>query len=173
MFERITEESFDAVFPLLEEAFPITELRTEAGQRSLLQEEQYRLYGVKKGGRFAAVLAVWDFLDFVYIEHFAVKKEERSGGFGGLVLDAFAAEMKKPLVLEVEEPTDALTRRRIGFYQRHGLVYNPYFYLQPPLREGNQPLPLKLMTKPNGISEDTFRRYQKELYRVVYKYAEK
>ena len=29
MFERITEKTFDEIFPLLESAFPVTELRVK------------------------------------------------------------------------------------------------------------------------------------------------
>ena len=50
MFERITKETFDEIFPLLEEAFPVTELRVKEDQKSLLGEEYYRLYGVRKDG---------------------------------------------------------------------------------------------------------------------------
>ena len=47
-----------------------------------------------------------------------------------------------------------------------------YFYLQPPLRKENALLPLKLMTNPDGIDEETFAYYRKRLYEVVYKYTE-
>ena len=170
MFERITEATFDEIFPLLEEAFPVTELRVKEEQRSLLGEACYRLYGVRKDGGFAAVFGVWEIDDFLYIEHFAVKKEYRNGGYGGSWLDALLEEKGKSMVLEVEVPEDDLTRRRIGFYQRHGLVYNDYPYLQPPLRKGNALLPLRLMTKPAAIDEMTYERYKKRIYAVVYKY---
>lgn len=42
---------------------------------------------------------------------FAVKEEYRNGGYGGMLLDALLAEKKRPMVLEVELPEDALTRR--------------------------------------------------------------
>ena len=45
MFERITEKTFDEIFPLLESAFPVTELRVQEDQRALLGEPCYRLYG--------------------------------------------------------------------------------------------------------------------------------
>ena len=170
MFERITEETFDEIFPLLEEAFPVTELRVKEDQKSLLGEECYRLYGVRKDGRFAAVFGVWEIDDFLYIEHFAVRKDCRNGGYGGICLDALLEEKAKPMVLEVEVPEDEMTRRRVGFYERHGLVYNDYPYLQPPLRKGNELLPLRLMTKPTAIDEATYERYKKRMYAVVYKY---
>lgn len=172
MFERITEETFDAVFPLLEDAFPVTELRTKEDQRALLGEKAYVLYGVRKESEFTAVFATWETEEFLFIEHFAVKEEYRNGGYGGFLLDTFLKGIHKPVVLEVEEPTDELTRRRIAFYERHGMVYNVYFYLQPPLRRGNALLPLKLMTSPGRIDEMTFEQYRKRIYEVVYQYAE-
>lgn len=172
MFERITEKTFEEIFSLLESSFPVTELRNKEAQRALLKEEAYMLYGVRKNGRFAAVFAVWEIDEFLFIEYFAVKEEERNGGCGGALLDTLLRQKNRPVVLEVEEPTDALTRRRIAFYERHGLVYNPYFYLQPPLRKGDAFLPLKLMTAPEGIDAETFERYKERLYAVVYKYRE-
>lgn len=170
MFERITEDTFDEIFSLLEEAFPVTELRIKEDQKRLLQEENYLLYGVRKDGDFAAVFATWEIDDFLYIEHFAVKKELRTNGYGGFLLDTFLKEKEKQTVLEVELPQDELARRRIGFYERHGLVYNAYPYLQPPLRKGNELLPLRFMTYPAEIDEKTFERYKKQMYRIVYRY---
>ena len=170
MFERITEECFDEIFPLLEQAFPETELRIKQDQRALLQEPCYRLYGVRREGAFAAVFATWEIDDFLYIEHFAVKEEYRNGGYGGGLLDALLEEKGRPMVLEVELPEDALTKRRIGFYQRHGLVFNDYPYLQPPMRKGQGMLPLRLMTKPAALDEETYRRYKKQIHSIVYKY---
>ena len=88
MFERITEKTFDEIFPLLESAFPVTELRMKEDQRALLKEPCYRLYGVRREGVFAATFATWEIEDFLYIEHFAVKEEYRNGGYGGMLLDA-------------------------------------------------------------------------------------
>ena len=170
MFERITKKTFDEIFPLLEAAFPVTELREKERQKAMLSEECYRLYGVRKEGVFAAVFATWEIDDFLYIEHFAVKEEHRNGGYGGKLLDALLEEKGRPMVLEVEEPEDELTRRRIGFYERHGLVYNDYPYLQPPMRAGQDMLPLRLMTKPSAIDAVTYERYKKQIYRIVYKY---
>lgn len=171
MFERITEETFDAIFPLLEASFPVTELRTKEDQRRLLQEEGYRLYGVpQEGGGYGAVFATWEIDDFFYIEHFAVREEYRNHGYGGHLLEEMLAWKNRPMVLEVELPEDELTRRRIGFYQRHGLVFNSYRYLQPPMRKGQDMLPLRLMTRPAAIDEPTYQRYRSKIHSIVYKY---
>ena len=170
MFERITKETFDEIFPLLEDAFPVTELREKERQRALLKEPCYRLYGVRRDGGFAAVFAVWEIEEFLYIEHFAVKEAYRNGGWGGRLLDCFLEEKARPTVLEVELPVDALTKRRIGFYQRHGLFFNEYPYLQPPMREGQEALPLRLMTSPAAIDAEVYRSYKKRIHSMVYRY---
>ncbi len=170
MFERITEKSFEEIFPLLEAAFPVTELREKENQRALLAEPCYRLYGVRKEEEFAAVFATWEIDDFLYIEHFAVKECYRNGGYGGRLLDSLLQRKGRPTVLEVEVPTDALTKRRVGFYQRHGLIFNSCPYLQPPMREGQEMLPLRLMTKPTALDAATYQRYKKSIYRTVYQY---
>ena len=74
------------------------------------------------------------------------------------------------MVLEVELPEDELTCRRIGFYQRHGLVFNSYRYLQPPMRKGQDMLPLRLMTRPAALDEPTYQRYRSKIHSIVYKY---
>lgn len=172
MFQRITEETFGTVYPLLEAAFPVTELREKERQKALLREPCYRLFGVPGGDGMRAVFAVWEIEDFLYIEHFAVREDCRNGGFGGQLLDRLLAEAGKPAVLEVEVPEDGLTKRRIGFYERHGFVYNTYPYLQPPMREGQGMLPLMLMTNPSAIDEKTYGRYKMLIHRIVYHYEE-
>lgn len=171
MFERITEATFDAIFPLLEEAFPVTELREKENQRQLLREDAYRLYGVPhEESGYGAVFATWEIDDFLYIEHFAVKPEYRNSGYGGRLLEELLAWKARPLVLEVELPEDEMTRRRIGFYERHGLCYNAYPYLQPPMRKGQDFLPLRLMTAPTVIDAPTYQSYREKIHRMVYKY---
>lgn len=173
MFERIMkDDQFEEVYSILAAAFPITELRTKEKQRELLSREGYRLYGVKEetDGYFA-VIAAWELAeDFVYLEHFAVAEEKRNGGRGGELLEKFLAWYGKKAVLEVEVPEDELTKRRVGFYQRHGFFFNEYPYLQPPMRKGQEMLPLRLMTRPKPIQEEEYQRYRDLIHRQVYRY---
>lgn len=172
MFRRITEETFDEAYPLLESAFPVTELREKERQRALLREPCYRLYGAAGETGLQAVFAVWEIADFLYIEHFAVREDCRGNGCGGSLLERLVAEKGRPVVLEVEPPEDGLTRRRVAFYERHGFVYNEYPYLQPPMRKGQGMLPLMLMTHPFAIGEGTYERYKTLIYKIVYHYEE-
>ena len=71
-------------------------------------------------------------------------------------------------MLEVELPEDEITRRRVGFYRRHGLALNERFYQQLPLRDGDSPTPMFLMSFPCPLTDAEFVRVRREIYRHVY-----
>lgn len=173
MLERISMDTFDEIYPILEEAFPVEELREKERQKALLDKPQYRLFGMKNEyGVLQGAIAMWDFEDFIYIEHFAIKPSFRNGGFGGKKLREIIAWAGRPVVLEVELPTDEMTKRRVGFYERHGFLFNEYPYLQPPMRVGQEMLPLRLMTMPEKISQDVYEKYKRTIHRIVYSFEE-
>ena len=72
------------------------------------------------------------------------------------------------ICLEVEFPDNEISRRRIGFYERNGFVLNNYPYIQPPISEGRNPVPLKIMTTDKGITEEQFNKIRALLYKYVY-----
>jgi GNAT superfamily N-acetyltransferase len=173
MFERIYKDTFSTVYPILQEAFPVEELREKQRQKALLDQPRYRLYGMKEeSGILQGVIALWDFDDFLYVEHFAIQSFFRNEGIGGKRLDEMINWAGKPIVLEVEVPKDGFTLSRVRFYERHGFIFNQYPYLQPPMRAGQVMLPLRLMTMPQKLSEDEYKRYKSLIYKVVYNYEE-
>lgn len=174
MFERVlTKDDFEKVYPILAQSFPETEVRAKEDQLALIENECYHLYAIKdEEEKTGGVIAAWELSDdFLYIEHFATLPEKRNHGFGGEMLDLFVEWNGKNVVLEVELPEDALTRRRIGFYERHGFVWNDYPYMQPPMRKGQEPLPLRLMTKPTALDVETYERYRSDIHQNVYRYT--
>lgn len=172
MFEQLTAQDFDSVFALMQLSFPDDEFRTREGQRALLDNPVYRLYGLRaEDGRLAALCAAWQLEQVLFIEHLAVDPTLRSGGLGGRLLDELVASSEKPVFLEVEPPQDTWSRRRIGFYERHGFFLNEYPYLQLPLREGQSPKPLLVMTSGAPLSEKTFALMRDEVYARVYNAA--
>ena len=69
----------------------------------------------------------------------------RGRGYGSEALAMLIARTEQPLILEAEPPTDELTRRRIGFYERSGFTLYDYPYVQPAYTADSQPVPLCLM----------------------------
>ena len=95
--------------------------------------------------KLLGLLTTWHFEEFIYIEHFAIDPTLRSQGYGSEALKAFIHEHGKPIVLEAEPPTEALSIRRIKFYERIGLTLYDFPYMQPAYTEDSHPVELRLM----------------------------
>lgn len=169
MLERLNALDFEDVFRLMALSFPENEYRTREDQRALLDDPDYRLYGLRGEAGVSALCAVWALSDRLFIEHLAVDPSQRNGGVGGRFLDDVIAACKMPAVLEVEPPETEMARRRIGFYQRHGFFLNDYEYYQPPMRAGQEKLPLLLMTTGAPLNRGEFEALRRDIYARVYK----
>lgn len=172
----LTEEDFEAVWRIMEQSFPPEERRTKEGQRKLFGHPAYRLYGMlacpEKKEELGAFLAVWDFPEFLFLEHFAVDERLRGGGIGAGLLGELFDSCGKSVVLEVEPPEGEMTRRRIGFYERNGFSLNDYSYVQPSLAKGQPAIPLKLMSRPGTLSPQQFADVKRVLLKEVYRCPE-
>lgn len=168
MFEMLKTEEFNEMFSIMEKSFPLDEYRPYNEQKALFENEYYNVYAVKEE-KVKGFIAVWDFPEFLYIEHFAVSPEFRNQGIGEKILKELKALFNKPLCLEVEPPENALTKRRIGFYERNGFFLNAYPYTQPPISKGKNPVPLMIMSTGKELSESEFHIIKNTLYKNVYK----
>lgn len=170
MIRKINKEDFDGVFRIMEKSFPIDEFRTYEEQKALMDNNLYSIYGnYGENGGVKAFIAVWEFSEFVYVEHFAVDPDCRNGGLGGKILHALMSQTDKPVCLEVEPPETEMAERRINFYRRNGFFLNEYPYMQPAISKGRNPLPLMIMTTGSSISQEKFQDIRDTLYKEVYK----
>ena len=164
MLQRINETNFPEIYRIMQASFSDDEYRPYDEQLALFEEPEYRIYYMPAG-----FLAVWEFESFIYVEHFAVDPALRNSGTGSAMLQELVKQYQKPICLEVELPEDELTRRRIGFYERNGFVFNEYPYIQPPISKGKSPVPLRIMTYKSEITREEFQKMKEILYRRVYK----
>ncbi len=164
----LNDADFDSVFDLMSSSFPKDEMRSREKQFLLLDKEEYQLWGVKDGNLLCGFFALWEFSDFIYIEHFAVAEHMRCSGFGGKMLDLLCSTAKKQIILESELPENELAARRINFYIRHGFYKNGYPYIQPPMEEGRSPIPLCIMSFNGEIDKARFENIKSTLYKKVY-----
>jgi len=171
-------KQFERVYEIMSASFPVTEYRTKVGQEELLVRPEYRLLTERdEEERIIAFLAVWEFPELRFIEHLAVDPSVRGGGVGNKLVrkcleEQLGEQSVKPTILEVELPKDELSARRISFYERLGFRLNEYSYVQPPLREGGKPLPLKIMSYPRLLTEQEFLACKDILYSKVYRVRE-
>ncbi|WP_040951060.1 GNAT family N-acetyltransferase [Gorillibacterium massiliense] len=163
------EMQFREIYTLMEAAFPETELRAFDDQFALLKHARYGLrVNRSEGGELLGILAGWQFSAFRFVEHIAIHTEIRGQGIGRRMLEEYLNEAETPVVLEVELPDTPIAQRRIAFYERIGFHLNPFAYQQPPLRRGQAPLPLHIMSYPAPLTEAAFHPYKITLYREVY-----
>lgn len=114
------------------------------------------------------ILTYWELGMFYYVEHFAIDPNLRNGGYGHQLLEFLSGFLKKPIVLEVEQPTEEMAKRRINFYQREGYTLWSKSYFQPPYRPEHNKLPMHLMVCGNLDMDKHFEEVKNRIYNDVY-----
>lgn len=110
--------------------------------------------------RVASILVTWRREEFVYLEYFAVDSSLRGQGAGQRILEELRDAFPHRVILEIDPPEDEISRRRLGFYLRHGFVPNPQFdYIHPPYTAEGEPFPLLLMTHEKPLDEAVYRNF--------------
>ncbi len=158
------ERMYKWAMDLLAVSFPATERRDDDLQQRVMSHPDYRLCAIMDGETPVGVVGYWETANFVYFENFCVMPQKRNGGYGSATLQLLT-QNPKPFILEIEPPVDDLTRRRKAFYERNGMVENPYPHVQPHYRRGDPDLPLVIMTYKTQISPSQyadFRHYLDE-----------
>ncbi len=173
-FEKFESEDIRSMYDLMEKAFPPEERRIYENHKMLYDKCCFDVFGQKdQHEEVTALISIWKLDEIRYIEHLAIKKELRGQGIGGELLQFAFQHENAPFVLEVELPDNDTAIKRIQFYEKQGMFYNEYEYLQPPLQKGHGMLPLRLMTYPQKIDEKTYQIYKNILHERVYFYFEK
>lgn len=116
------------------------------------------------------IISYNDFVDFIYVEHFAVHESLRGRGYGQrIITEFFAQHGDKQVVLEVELPEDVDSRRRIDFYRCQGMTLNTQCYWQPSYIEKRLVLPMCLMSR-TPLDDSQFVFCRDTIYHRVYRY---
>lgn len=142
---EIADPLLDLVEKTYTSSFPEEERRDFSLVRKLLEEDsRFEMYALLRDGIYVGFITGWQFEGFVYAEHFAIDESARNGGIGAKAMTSFLALHEDPVVLEVEMPTEEMSKRRIGFYERLGFVLDHHVYFQPPYRRGEALLEMRL-----------------------------
>lgn len=169
--EKLKKEDFEKYFSLMTDAFPPEEYRPKEKQYAILDDENYHATVLKEGNDVTAFIAAWNIGNFRFIEHFAVSATKRNCGIGSSFMKEYLKNTPFPLVLEVENKDDELSRRRIGFYQRLGFVLSEICYDQPNFQNTGKRIPLRIMYNKNGKELD-LHTVKSEIFQKVYKRSE-
>lgn len=163
-------DRFEEYYAIYEEAFPLHERRQKEDQKKVLSNPLFRLGIVEEGGLIAAFAGYWLLPGCTFLEHLATASNFRGRGYGRRLVQECLSETDKPVFLEIEPVTecDPMTKRRAAFYERLGFWINRFPYLQLPLKEGDEPVPLWIMSHGRPVTEAEFTPFKREIYHMVY-----
>lgn len=154
---------------LMGTAFPQEERRDTPQQREYSDHNPlFHNNIIVEDNKPIGMISYWNMGDFYYIEHFAIDPTLRNGGYGKRVLESIKQKLNGSIVLEVEEPTEEMSIRRINFYKRLDFILHEKPYMQPPYRKGDSGLPMFLMTFGEIDMEKDFERVKGAIYKEVY-----
>lgn len=172
--EITTADKEDYLFAeqLFIEAFPANERRDLPQQRfNVDHQSRFTCNLLIEENKTVGILNVWDFSTFYYVEHFAIEPSERGKGYGRRALEQLkerSEKEKKPIVLEVERPTDSISTRRIRFYEQAGFTLDDHDYIQPPYRKGDMPFPMRIMSYARNAKVLPYESIETTLHKEVY-----
>lgn len=162
---RFTEE-------LLTATFPRDEYRDLDEQRAnVALKENFHLMLACHNNAPVGFVSYWELGEMCYIEHLATLPSVRGKGHGKAIIEEIQ-KIAGNIVLEVEEPTDETTTRRIGFYRRVGFSLCAIPYTQPPYRKGGNTLPMLLMFCGQECNRENYEKAKKAIYSNIYNYKE-
>ena len=170
-WERITDTQhprYAEAMRLYADSFPLHEQREAASEAEILKNPAYHFDVVCDGGAFVGEILSWEFGALRYVEHFCVLPAMRSRGYGQKIL---SARQDRLLLLEIDPPVDAVSRRRKGFYERCGLTENPYPHIHPPYHAGNEGHPLVIMSSPRVLTPKEYEAFRTALRDTVMAHA--
>lgn len=148
-------------------SFPEHEKRTLEQQQRIMDNSHFIMEAYLENGEVIGLNGYWDFGQYLYIEHFAMAREARSGGRGSLAMREFLGRSTVPVVLEIDPVVDEISERRLEFYQRLGYVVNPHKHQQNPYRNGDEAFDLVVLTYPAEVSAEVYRDFKDNQDNIV------
>lgn len=143
---------------LYRNSFPSHEQRKDASQKAALGAAEYHFDLIYDGNVFVGMLLYWETKDFLYVEHFCVKPELRGKSYGQKALEELGKKRKR-VILEIDPPTDEISIRRKGFYERAGYWENSFRHIHPPYHAENQGHPLVVMSCPDLLDQAAYEDF--------------
>ena len=172
-FLSTADAGWAAAYRLYEASFPPCERRSERladgdyeaivlkdGINAALADGRLYAESVWDGDLFVG-LVFWWLADegYAYLEHLAVEPVLRGHNYGARILYDLCRRAGR-VILEIDPPEDEISRRRRGFYERNGFVYNEYDYIHPSYLRPPQPHRLMVMSYPEAISPAEFEAFR-------------
>ena len=161
----IKKEEFNSIYEAMTTSFASDEIRTFEDAYKLLSLKEYKVFHLISKNEKVGFITIWNLSSCTFVEHFVIYEEYRNKGFGGMAIDLINKEFDN-VVLEAELGTTDLSKRRLGFYRRHGFKINDIDYVQPAYHKDKQPVDMHLLSYPSKLKN--IDKLIEEIYELVY-----
>ncbi len=151
-----------------EASFPPDERRPFGQLVQLLDCPGMYLCGLIDGDDLVGFVVYWHWPEMLFVEHIAVDPDRRGRQYGQQAIGQLLRLESPYHVLEVEQPQDIMSQRRVHFYERLGFSVAPFSYAQPPYQAGNPAIPMHLMAIPTIPDQETFSTISQLVRERVY-----
>lgn len=146
-------------------SFPPEERRNERQFQELFSNPKTKILSIFKDEIFVGYLIIWEFSDFIFVEHFEIFETHRRVNLGSDVLTILTQNLKN-IILETEpENLNPIAERRVKFYQRNDFKILDKNYIQPSYGDGKEALNLWLM---GTFSPENLEKIISEIHHIVY-----
>ncbi len=162
---------FAAAWQVYEDSFPVAERRSLLAHQDAMAHPCYKFQVCLDNSALVGFLAWWAYEDFRYLEHFAIAAPRRSGGLGSKMLLQWIASEETPVILEIEEVVDDITRRRLHFYRRLGFIENTMDHSHPSYADRTGAVPMRLLSYPDFIDTTRHNLFMEKLRQDVWPFT--
>ena len=160
---------FKDAWDIYRKSFPIDEQRSLKDQMTAFEQPNYSFCCVVEEREVLGIVAYWQILEYIFVEHFAVRQDLRGKGIGEKILKNLIDKYPDfKFILEADIPVNGISRKRIKFYESVGFNVNEYEYAQPPYDPTKKVVPMKILTYPEEIDKKSFEEIKQGIYEVVY-----
>ncbi|WP_297635974.1 GNAT family N-acetyltransferase [uncultured Clostridium sp.] len=165
------DKYFKEAMELYKTSFPVFEQRTLDKQIEVLENKEYNFAIICDDENLMGILFYWEYDNFRYIEHFAIKKDLRGKSYGSKILKIFC-ESEKETILEIDPPIDDISIKRLKFYSKLGFKLGEFNHIHPPYRKEYQGHKLKIMSFNENLSKEEYEEFNRYLKEEVMKFAD-
>ncbi len=151
-----------------ETSFPPDERRPFGQLMQLLDCSDMYLCGLVDGDELVGFVVYWHWPEMLFVEHIAVDPDRRGRQYGQQAIRQLLHLESPYHILEVEQPQDIMSQRRVHFYERLGFCVASFSYAQPPYQAGNPAIPMHLMAIPVITDQETFSTLSQRIRERVY-----
>ncbi len=170
--KNTNSDFYREVWELYESSFPQIERRTFSLHAKATEDERFfpSVY-TSDASELLAICFYWDFPDFRYLEHLAVRPNIRSQGIGSQIIKELTTD-RRTVILEIEPPIDKQSKQRLNFYERNNFIHTNYKFTQLKYRKNNAEIQLDLLcNKP--MNEGLYIKFGQIINKELQKYNEK